>query len=91
MGGNPKYVVAAITDNINNIVIDLLMNKYNPDILFYINTKTEKVSMRQKKADNAIDLSTFAEKYCDGSGHMYAAGGKVTPLFMELTKKLKPL
>jgi hypothetical protein len=91
MGGNPKYVVAAITDNTNNIVIDMLVAKYKPDILFYINTKTEKVSMRQKKADNAIDLSAFAEKYCDGSGHMYAAGGKVTPLFMELTKKLKPL
>jgi hypothetical protein len=40
---------------------------------------------------NPIDLSNFAEKYCDGSGHMYAAGGKVTPLFMEFTKKLKIL
>jgi len=47
--------------------------------------------MRQKKSENSINLLSFAEKYCDGSGHMYAAGGRITPLFLELTKKLKPL
>jgi len=89
--GIPQKILAATTDSFNNIVIDTLMAKYQPNILFYINTKTEKVSMRQRKTDKSIDLSAFAEKYCDGSGHVYAAGGKVTPLFMELTKKLKPL
>jgi len=90
--GEVKNVVAAMTESFNSIVIDMLISKYQPDILFYINTKTEKISMRQtKKSKNAIDLSLFAEKYCDGNGHVYAAGGKVTPLFMELTKKLKPI
>jgi nanoRNase/pAp phosphatase (c-di-AMP/oligoRNAs hydrolase) len=89
--GFPQKIIAAMTESFNNIVIDTLMKKYNPDILFYINTKTEKISMRQKKRENSIDLSAFAEKYCDGSGHVYAAGGKITPLFMELTKNLKPL
>ena len=89
--GKVQNVLAAMTENYNNIVIDMLMSKYRPDILFYINIKTEKVSMRQKKRDDSIDLSAFAEKYCDGNGHMFAAGGKVTPLFLELTKKLKPL
>jgi hypothetical protein len=89
--GLPQKVVAAITESFNNIVIDMILAKYNPDVLFYINTKSEKVSMRQKKRENTIDLSAFAEKYCDGSGHVYAAGGKITPLFMELTKKLKPV
>jgi oligoribonuclease NrnB/cAMP/cGMP phosphodiesterase (DHH superfamily) len=89
--GNVKNVMAAMSDSFNNIVIDSLIGKYQPDILFFINIKTEKVSMRQRKTENPIDLGAFSEKYCDGSGHVYAAGGKVTPLFMELTKKLKPL
>lgn len=89
--GEVKNVVAAMTESFNNIVIDMIMAKYNPDILFYINTKTERISMRQVISKNPIDLSNFAEKYCDGSGHMYAAGGKITPLFMEFTKKLKIL
>lgn len=90
--GEVKNVVAAMTESFNSIVIDMLISKYQPDILFYINTKTEKISMRQtKKSKNIIDLSSFAEKYCDGNGHVYAAGGKVTPLFMELTKKLRPI
>ena len=90
--GSVNKVMAAITDNYNNIVIDMIMDKHNPDILFYINTKTEKVSMRQRKNNkNAINLAAFAEKYCEGNGHSTSAGGKLTPLFMEFTKKLKPL
>ena len=89
--GSVQKIVAATTEQYNNIVIDVLMDKYHPDILFYINTKTEKVSIRQKKSEKSIDLVKFSEKYCDGNGHKYAAGGKITPLFLELTKKLKPL
>jgi hypothetical protein len=89
--GFSHKVVAAITDTYNNVVIDMLMSKYQPDILLYINTKSEKVSMRQKPRDNPINLAAFAEKYCEGSGHVYAAGGRITLFFMELTKKLKPL
>jgi oligoribonuclease NrnB/cAMP/cGMP phosphodiesterase (DHH superfamily) len=89
--GFPQKVMAGLTENYNTIVIDMIMSKYNPDILFYINTKSERVTLRQKKRKNPIDLSAFAAKYCDGSGHIYASGGKVTPLFMEFTKKLKPI
>jgi len=89
--GFPQKVIAATTDTYNNIVIDMLMSKYQPDILLYINAKSEKVSMRQKERPNPVDLSAFAEKYCDGSGHINAAGGRITLLFMELTKKLQPL
>jgi hypothetical protein len=90
--GQVKNALAAMTDSYNNIVIDMLMTKYNPDILFYINTKTEKVSMRQSKTSkNPINLPLFAKEYCDGSGHMNATGGKITPLFMEFTKKFKSL
>jgi nanoRNase/pAp phosphatase (c-di-AMP/oligoRNAs hydrolase) len=89
--GFPQKVIAATTDTYNNVVIDMLMSKYQPDILLYINTKSEKVSMRQKERPNPINLASFAEKYCDGSGHINAAGGRITLLFMELTKKLQPL
>jgi len=89
--GTPQKIIAATTENFNNIVMDSLMSIHKPDILFYINTKTEKVSMRQRKSDKNIDLAAFADKYCNGNGHRYAAGGKITPLFMEMTKKLKAL
>jgi oligoribonuclease NrnB/cAMP/cGMP phosphodiesterase (DHH superfamily) len=89
--GFPQKVIAAMTDSFNSIVIDILLTKYNPDILFYINPKTNRVSMRQKKRENPINLSQFAEKYCNGNGHNFTAGGEITPLFMELTKKLKQL
>lgn len=89
--GKVKNVVAALTLNYNNIVIDMLMNKYKPDVLFYINSNSEKVNIRQKKTLDVINLPNFAQTYCDGGGNMYSCGGKITPLFMELTKKLKPI
>lgn len=89
--GQPKNVLAAMTNKFNSIVVDKLIKKHNPDLLFYINTQTEYVSIRQPKQSDMIDLLKFSEKYCDGSGHAYAAGGKITPLFMELTKNLNPL
>jgi oligoribonuclease NrnB/cAMP/cGMP phosphodiesterase (DHH superfamily) len=89
--GYPQKVIAAMTDSFNSIVIDIIMTKYSPDILFYINPKTNRVSMRQKKKENPINLSQFAEKYCNGNGHNFTAGGEITPLFMELTKKLKQI
>lgn len=89
--GEPKNVVAAMTENFNNIVIDLLVAKYKPDILFYINTRTDRVSMRQPKSDKSIDLASFARKYCDGDGNNHTAGGNLTPLFLEIAKKLTPL
>jgi hypothetical protein len=87
--GKVKKITAALTEIYNNIVIDMLSSKYSSDILFYINTKTQKVSMRQKKNSDPIDLSLFAKKYCDGNGNQYNAGGKITPLFMEFIKNLK--
>jgi hypothetical protein len=61
------------------------------ELLFYINVQTENVSIRQPKQKETIDLLKFAQKYCDGNGTSNSAGGKITPLFMELTKNLNPL
>lgn len=89
--GIKRNTMGILTESLNNLAIDLVLKKYNPDLLFYINHKTQNVALRQKKDENCIDLGKFAEKFCEGSGHMYSAGGKITPLFMELTKNLKPL
>jgi hypothetical protein len=89
--GQPKNVLAVMSSSYNSIVIDMLMKNYDIDLLFYINTNNEKVSLRQKKGNNMIDLEKFSKTYCDGDGYSYAAGGKITPLFMELTKNLNHL
>lgn len=89
--GQLKKVLAAMTTKFNSIVIDKLIKKHNPDLLFYINTQTEYISIRQTHKENLINLQKFAEKYCDGNGHTFIAGGKITPLFMELTKSLNPI
>lgn len=89
--GLPKKVLAVLSPSFNSIAIDFLLKKFDCDILFYINTESEKVSLRQRKNKDMINLINFSQKYCDGDGHDYAAGGVITPLFMELTKKLNPL
>jgi len=89
--GVKRQVIGVITDSSNVLVMDNIFRKYNPDILFFINTKTEKVVLKQKKDENSIDLGKFSEKFCEGFGNQYKAIGKITPLFMELTKNLKPL
>lgn len=91
IGGKEKTTFAAMVPKIVPQVMDLLITKYKPDIFFFINTKNEKVSIRQTPSSDPVDLDQFASKMCDGGGHTYAAGGKITPLFMELTKNLKPI
>jgi hypothetical protein len=78
-------------DKFSSLIIDLVLKKHKPELLFFVNTKTEKVSLRQNSKENSIDLGAFAEKICEGGGHSYSAGGKITPLFMEISKNLKPI
>lgn len=91
INGRSKKVFAALVSKTVPQVMDLLMAKYKPDIFFFINTKSEKVSIRQTPSEHNVDLGSFASKICEGGGHANAAGGKITPLFMQMTKKLKPL
>lgn len=90
-GSKKKNVLAVMGENYNNLVCDLLMLKHQPDIFFFINSKSEKVSIRQYSKEDPINIGTFAEKICDGGGHKHAGGGVITPLFMEVTKNLKPV
>lgn len=86
-----KKVYAVMAERMFPQVVEYFVNKYSPDIFLFINTKSEKVSIRQCSIEDPIDCSVFAQKYCEGGGHANAAGGKITPLFMEITKNLKPL
>ena len=90
-GGKQKLVYAGMMEKSAPQVMEILMSKYKPDIFFSINPKSEKVSIRQRNPENPIDLGKFAEKFLNGGGHPNAAAGVITPLFMELTKNLKPL
>jgi len=89
--GQNKDIVCSHGEYTNTITLDYILKKYDSDLLFFINTKTEKVSLKQKKSDNMIELADFAKKYCNGNGHNLSAGGDMTDLFMELTKNFKPV
>ena len=89
--GNSKSILATTAETFNNLVDDILIKKYNPDIYFNINIKSEKISMKQVKTKQEINLLSFCKKYCDGDGNNKTCKGKLTPLFMELTKNFKPL
>jgi oligoribonuclease NrnB/cAMP/cGMP phosphodiesterase (DHH superfamily) len=89
--GKIKKVISSFGENTNLLTLDYILQNNDADLLFFINTEKQKVSLKQKKSDDMIDLSIFAQKYCEGDGHYFSAGGKLTDIFMELTKKFKPL
>lgn len=73
-----------------NDVCDYLLKEHSADIAFFINTNNSHVSFRKKKTCT-VNMSKLAETLCQGGGHEYAAGGKLTETFMEFTKQLTPL
>lgn len=90
-GSKKKKTVAIMAEGFSNVTCDLIMQRYKPDVFFFINCKTEKVSIRQYTKEDPINVGLFAEKICEGGGHMHAGGGVITPLFMEVTKNLQPI
>lgn len=90
-GSKSKRVLASMGDNFSNLCADFLIKEHSPDIFIFINSKSEKVYIRQHGKEDPINVGTFAERVCDGGGHKHAGGGVITPLFMEITKNLLPL
>lgn len=91
ISGKNKKVLAVMSEKMSNLVMDTLIHTHKPDLLFFINSKSEKVSLRQCNQNDPINIGSFAEKICEGGGHTNAAGGIITPLFMEICKNLKPI
>ena len=91
ISGKQKKTLAVMAEKMSNLVMDTLIKEHKPDLMFFINSKSEKVSLRQCNTTDPINLGAFAEKICEGGGHSNAAGGILTPLFMEICKNLKPI
>jgi hypothetical protein len=88
--GENYKTIAVIGEKYNLLAIDCVINKYDPDIFFFINIKSEKVNMRKKPTIKDFEIGSFAEKVCEGGGNSNSAGGTLTPVFMEMMKNLKP-
>lgn len=82
------YVVGTISSKFVNEVCDHLIKTHKADIVFSVNPNNKHVSWRKNKDTCSVNLSKLAAKICDGGGHEYAAGGKVTDKFMEFCKLL---
>ena len=86
-----KKIICSHGENTNLLTMEYMLKKYKSDIIFFINTHNQRVSMKQKKSENMIDLGAFSKKYCEGDGNDLSAGGKLTDIFMEITKNFKPI
>jgi len=87
IGGKERSVYGTTGDRFINEICDHLIKNYNPDIVFFVNTTMSRVSFRKAKTCE-VDLSKLAARLCEGGGHEYAAGGKITETFMNFTKLL---
>lgn len=85
-----NYKTVAIFANtlINNIA-HYIISKHNSEIGIVVNLDTKSVSFR-RCIHCDIDVSILAKTFCEGSGTMCAAGGKLTPEFANLIKDFKP-
>lgn len=90
IGGKERVVYGTTGDRFINEICDYLIKKYTPDVVFFVNPNVSRVSFRKSKTCD-LDLSKLAAKLCEGGGHEYAAGGKITDDFMNFTKLLVPV
>lgn len=88
--GTERNVAAFQMERNTSQLMDALQRKYPEQAAyFFLNLKTGRISLRSNmKTLDPVDVKAFAEKYCDGAGHVYAAGGKITEKFLEITKNL---
>jgi oligoribonuclease NrnB/cAMP/cGMP phosphodiesterase (DHH superfamily) len=88
---NTYRLIGTMSSKFVNEVCDHIIKNYGADIVFSINPNNQHISWRKNKETCPIDLSKLSAKLCDGGGHEYAAGGKMTETFMEFTKQLAPI
>ena len=90
VAGKERTVYGTHGNKFVNEICDHILNTHSADIVFFVNSDNSHVSFRKNKKCE-VDLSKLAAKLCDGGGHEYAAGGKVTESFMNFTKLLTPI
>lgn len=81
-------VISCTADFGINEVAHQALKKFKADIVFIVMLNTQTISIRKNKDTCDINLAKLAELLCDGGGHQYAAGGKITDKFLNFTKTL---
>lgn len=81
-------VISCCADFGINEIAHSALKRFNADIVFVVIPNTKSVSIRKNKNTCDISLAKLAELLCDGGGHAYAAGGKITDKFLNFTKTL---
>jgi oligoribonuclease NrnB/cAMP/cGMP phosphodiesterase (DHH superfamily) len=87
ISGQKCSVIAAKATKFINEIAEFIFVKTNADVAMIVNTETNHVSVRRNK-DSEVNILPFTTDICEGGGHKEAAGGKITPKFLEFTKKL---
>lgn len=88
IGSKNVKICSIMADFCINEIAQLIIESTNSEIGIVINPRTESVSFRRSK-NSKIEVNKLAKKIADGGGHPAAAGGKITPTFMEFTKLFK--
>ena len=89
IGGKERSIYGTHGNKFVNEICDYMLNTHPSDIVFFVNADNSHVSFRKNKSCE-VDLSKLAAKLCEGGGHEYAAGGRVTEAFLDFTKLLTP-
>lgn len=83
-------VISFFCDFAINEVAHFLLKKTGAQVAIIVMPRIGAVSFRKRDKNCDIKLNKLAEILCEGGGHEYAAGGKITDKFLEFTKLLKP-
>lgn len=82
-----KVVSCFASGHSTNEIAHYALKKTQSEIAMVTVLSSKTVSFRKKK-DCPIELNKLAKVLCDGGGHAYAAGGKITENFLKFTKTL---
>ena len=77
--------ISTFCTSCTNEISDFIIDKYNADVAFIINSDTSNVSFR-RSCTTDIDVSDLAKKLVSGNGYSYAAAGKLTDTFLVFSK-----
>jgi oligoribonuclease NrnB/cAMP/cGMP phosphodiesterase (DHH superfamily) len=83
-------VVSCVAHFAINEVASYALRKYNADIAIIVILDAKAVSFRKSSSGCDIKLNKLAEILCDGGGHEYASGGKLTDNFLKFIQTLTP-
>lgn len=81
-------IISCMASNSINEVAHYCIKKLGADIAIVVIPFSMSVSFRKNKETCSIKLNKLAEALCDGGGHEYASGGKITDKFLAFTKSL---